>query len=92
MTSLNINSDEQLIKISSIKRMGVYFNIFCFNRSKHKSSTYKGAKSGNEVLEFINSSCQQGLISESSIKGIDFNELIEKLKVAKDGEDINIEI
>lgn len=92
MASLNINNDEQLIKILSIKKVGTYFNVFCFNRSNNKSSTYKGAKNCDEILAFIDVSCQQGVISKSLLKTINLSELIDKLTASREGEDINVEV
>lgn len=90
--TLNINGCEQLIKVTLIKKIGQYFNLYCLNSPRKKSITLKGAKDGAEVMEWLQNVCDQRIISSQILTNFDLKNLIDKLQCNEIIDDINVEI
>lgn len=90
--TVNINGSEQLIKITLVKKIGQYFNLFCFNTPRNKSITLKGAKNGFEIMKWLENASEQGIINSEVLSSIDLKNSIDKLQCNEVIDDISISI
>lgn len=89
MSSLNITvngSTEQLVRITKISELGKYFNLFCFNRVKNYSATFKGIHDIAMVHDLLK------LSYVSHILTIDISDLVDIDAVIKEMQDKNEKI
>lgn len=96
MSSLNITvngSTEQLVRITRISELGKYFNLFCFNRVKNYSATFKGIKEVSMLQDLLKLSYVGHILTIDLSDRIDIGTIIQEMQDRNEEiKDINIEV
>lgn len=96
MSSLNITvngSTEQLVRITRISEFGKYFNLFCFNRVKNYSATFKGIKDISMIHDLLKLSYVSHILTIDLSNQIDIDQIIKEMQDNNEViKDINLKI